>query len=360
MNTPPHTRRRGAATLAVSLCHLPRQRLRRAHDARSAPWRGAPVRVRRRASRGVQTCNSTGRELEICACDLARDGGLDVTLARDVADATPDATSDAAPDVAPDATADVARVTGGLVADLARADGFTRCGRCVDTTFDPSNCGGCGRQCAAGQWCNGGRVRGRVRGVARALRRPLRRHHRESHPLRRMRPCVREGRGLRHRAPRPACALDLTRCGDACTSLATDPLNCGACGRSCGPGGYRDASAVTPTRCRWRCGSSIPSRSRRSRAYARCRLSRHLTAERRRCIRSRPRSPASPSRAVTRSRTTRGSPSTSRASPARPRRGRSACLRRARCEAASARASRRATSRCSPRRRARRSTTASR
>lgn len=39
-----------------------------------------------------------------------------------------------------------------------------------------------------------------------------------------------------------ACGEDLTcrddqiACGDACTNVATDPANCGACGRACGPG----------------------------------------------------------------------------------------------------------------------------
>jgi hypothetical protein len=91
---------------------------------------------------------------------------------------------------------------------LSCGGGATKCGTdCVDTDVDPANCGGCGKTCATGYLCNAGTC------------------------------------GL-------TCPTSFTMCsaasgdagadaGDAgtsapyCAKLTTDPLNCGACGKTC-------------------------------------------------------------------------------------------------------------------------------
>lgn len=51
------------------------------------------------------------------------------------------------------------------------------------------------------------------------------------------------------------CTSEQTRCGDACVDLATDPENCGTCGRTCPSGDCRngtctcDARALCPSGC---------------------------------------------------------------------------------------------------------------
>jgi stigma-specific protein Stig1 len=64
-------------------------------------------------------------------------------------------------------------------------------GTCVDYLTDESNCGGCGVQCAAGQFCDAGA-------------------------------CV------------SSCPLGQTFCSGECVDTTSDPLNCGGCGIVCG------------------------------------------------------------------------------------------------------------------------------
>ena len=45
--------------------------------------------------------------------------------------------------------------TAALSFDVACAGGATMCGTCVDTSTDPKNCGGCGKQCGPTETCNG-------------------------------------------------------------------------------------------------------------------------------------------------------------------------------------------------------------
>jgi hypothetical protein len=74
--------------------------------------------------------------------------------------------------------------------------GVTECsGVCVDTRYDPANCGGCGVACAAGQVCNLGTCSG-------------------------------------------SCGLGTVECGGGCVDTDIDPLNCGDCGIACGTGEF--------------------------------------------------------------------------------------------------------------------------
>jgi Stigma-specific protein, Stig1 len=72
--------------------------------------------------------------------------------------------------------------------------GATLCnGFCVDTKFDPNNCGACGTACQPGEVCSNGQC-----GVN--------------------------------------CSGGTTLCGTSCTNTDTDPANCGACGTACASG----------------------------------------------------------------------------------------------------------------------------
>lgn len=90
-------------------------------------------------------------------------------------------------------------VTG--VCSDGRCGGGAQCGppllacnsACVDSRFDPSNCGGCGVTCGAGFACLLGS-------------------------------CM------------PACGGGTLPCGGTCVAAASDPANCGMCGRSCAAG----------------------------------------------------------------------------------------------------------------------------
>jgi hypothetical protein len=79
--------------------------------------------------------------------------------------------------------------------------GGSCCGeRCVDTSGDPANCGGCGRTCAAGLLCQGGS-------------------------------CGCAPSGIACGAGQMCCAQD------GCKSLDSDVNNCGSCGHVCGGSG---------------------------------------------------------------------------------------------------------------------------
>jgi hypothetical protein len=66
-------------------------------------------------------------------------------------------------------------------------------GTCADPRFDPSNCGGCGITCGAGEVCNSGTCAG-------------------------------------------SCGLGTEECDGTCVDTSVDPTNCGACGTVCASG----------------------------------------------------------------------------------------------------------------------------
>ncbi|MBO6938091.1 MAG: hypothetical protein JJ863_24190 [Deltaproteobacteria bacterium] len=74
--------------------------------------------------------------------------------------------------------------------------GTTACGgTCVDTRFDPANCGGCGMACGAGDVCLSGTC-----------------------------------------TPQGMCTGALVDCSGTCVDPRNDPMNCGSCGTSCASG----------------------------------------------------------------------------------------------------------------------------
>ncbi len=96
-----------------------------------------------------------------------------------------------------DATLDAAADSEGSfpVDALACAAPSVACGtECVDTRYDPANCGACGRTCPGGQLCSAG-----VCGVV--------------------------------------CLGGTIQCGTLCVDERDDPSNCGGCGVRCGPSG---------------------------------------------------------------------------------------------------------------------------
>jgi hypothetical protein len=96
----------------------------------------------------------------------------------------PDAAMDVGADHAGDASADTTACPGDLL----------HCGAsCVDSRFDPANCGACGHACAAGEVCSDGAC------------------------------------GL-------TCVGGSTLCGSRCVDTGSDNANCGACGTVCDAG----------------------------------------------------------------------------------------------------------------------------
>jgi len=81
---------------------------------------------------------------------------------------------------------------GSTVADGGNACGsLTSCaGDCVDTRFDPRNCGSCGGACATGEVCNDGTCAG-------------------------------------------GCGVGTVQCGDRCVDTAVDGTHCGSCDNVC-------------------------------------------------------------------------------------------------------------------------------
>jgi outer membrane protein assembly factor BamB len=79
-------------------------------------------------------------------------------------------------------------------AEVSCAEPSTQCAdACVDTRYDPANCGGCGVTCGDGLICSSG-------------------------------------------ACRFACLAGTTSCNGQCVDVLGDAANCGACGQACAPG----------------------------------------------------------------------------------------------------------------------------
>jgi hypothetical protein len=80
---------------------------------------------------------------------------------------------------------------------------------CVDTLTSPSNCGGCGKACAAGELCLAGKCE-------------------------------------------VACGGGTVLCGSTCTNPKYDPANCGGCGMPC-PSGFNTDSVCGDGKCGFQC-----------------------------------------------------------------------------------------------------------
>ncbi|MFO0558734.1 MAG: hypothetical protein U0269_12025 [Polyangiales bacterium] len=134
---------------------------------------------------------------------------LDATSDRAVNDSASMDTSIGADSASMDA---VSNVDGGATASDGSADGGPQCptyqsfcgGRCIPTSVDPNNCGGCGVRCAAAQVCvsNG---------------------------------CT------------DACPRGLTACSGTCADLHSDNAHCGACGMACAAGTACSAGRCVPS-----------------------------------------------------------------------------------------------------------------
>jgi hypothetical protein len=82
---------------------------------------------------------------------------------------------------------------------------------CIDPLGDPTNCGGCGVACGAGETCNGGTC------VSSSTSTP-----------------DDAGTASSDAGNPVTCGVRLVLCGSACVDPLGDPQNCGGCGVGCG------------------------------------------------------------------------------------------------------------------------------
>ena len=104
---------------------------------------------------------------------------------------------------------------------------------CVDTRFDPKNCGGCGVACATGEVCNGGTCATTCADPLIACEgRCVDPRHDPSNCGSCGVSCV-DGEVCGPTGCGTTCPAPLLACGDACFDVKNDPNNCGACGTIC-------------------------------------------------------------------------------------------------------------------------------
>ncbi len=109
-------------------------------------------------------------------------------------------------------------------------------GKCVDTQIDGANCGACGTVCSGGEVCSQGACALQCTGGATKCGAAC--VDTDNDPTN----CGACGTtcGAGEVCASGACALQCnggaTKCGQTCADTENDPANCGACGTACGPG----------------------------------------------------------------------------------------------------------------------------
>jgi hypothetical protein len=101
---------------------------------------------------------------------------------------------------------------------------------CADTENDPNFCGDCTTRCAAGDVCQDGDCYTPNSATSNDL--PSQPIVAAEEPIM----AAEEPVAAPEEPPAPSCPEGQVDCGGGCTDLSFDPLNCGGCGVSCGPG----------------------------------------------------------------------------------------------------------------------------
>ena len=106
-------------------------------------------------------------------------------------------------------------------------------GGCVDPRVDPSNCGGCGTACAAGQVCTlGGCSLTCATGLSACAGSCRDLMSDRAHCGACGNPCA-AGLACFGGSCAPSCPANQVECGGTCTDTRFDPDNCGGCGGTC-------------------------------------------------------------------------------------------------------------------------------
>lgn len=128
----------------------------------------------------------------------------------------------------------------------------TECGgKCVDTTSDVQNCGGCSKACASGQQCVAGACRDTCpMGQQRCGGQCVDTTSDPRHCGGCTQACA-AGQACSNGACAATCAAPLSVCSGACVNTQTDRSNCGACGAAC------DAGVCVAGSCRLTCTAPL-------------------------------------------------------------------------------------------------------
>ncbi len=124
--------------------------------------------------------------------------------------------------------------------DAACASGKLACGDagCVDPSFDPHNCGGCGVACGTGEVCSAGKCAAScgaplvqcTSGTGSVCVDPL---HDPTNCGKCGVKCL-DGEVCAKGGCAIECPTDLEKCSTKCVDTKIDPTNCGGCGKACG------------------------------------------------------------------------------------------------------------------------------
>lgn len=117
--------------------------------------------------------------------------------------------------------------------ELSCEPGLEACaGVCVDTRFDPENCGGCGSLCADDEVCLDGSCETSCGGLELCDDRCVDLRYDPDNCGECGYGCL-EDEVCNEGGCSSGCGVGTELCGDRCVDTNVDPLNCGSCGRAC-------------------------------------------------------------------------------------------------------------------------------
>ena len=119
----------------------------------------------------------------------------------------------------------------------AQCPGATLCsGSCVQTDFDPNNCGSCGNKCATGELCSAGKCAGQCLGGSSECSGKCVDTQIDPANCGACATSCKTGEVCSSGQCASSCLGGSTECSGKCVDTQIDPANCGACATSCKTG----------------------------------------------------------------------------------------------------------------------------